>query len=102
MHELNAKVVKMIGTKYPKLRTMIRNHPYTKVVGMGVVKCLLKDMKMRADAVSEELLKELLEKGIDLYHKEEERIKDFSVTEHKQQVIREALKDYAESRLAAG
>ncbi len=99
MHELNAKVVKIIGTKYPRLRTMIRNHPYTKVVGMGVVKCLLDDMQMTPDTVSDELLEEMVEQGIVLYHENEEEIKAISVLEHKRRVLCDALKQIAEKHL---
>ncbi|BDY12028.1 hypothetical protein [Hydrogenimonas cancrithermarum] len=95
MHELNARVVKIIGTKYPRLRTMIRNHPYTKIVGMGVVKCLLDDMHMTSDEVSDELLTEMIERGIELYHEKEDEIKEIPVLEHKRHVLCDYLQRVA-------
>ncbi len=101
MHELNARVVKIIGRKYPRLRTMIRNHPYTKVVGMGVVKCLLDDMQMSPETVSDTLLEEMIDEGITLYHENEEEIRSIPVLEHKRRVLCDALKRAAEKHLEA-
>ncbi len=101
MHELNAKVVKIIGTKYPRLRTMIRNHPYTKIVGMGVVKCLLDDMQMTTDTITDALLEEMIDEGIALYHEKEEEIRSIPVIEHKRRVLCDALKEIAEKHLEA-
>ncbi|WP_201353144.1 hypothetical protein [Hydrogenimonas urashimensis] len=104
MHQLNAKVVKIIGTKYPRLRTMIRNHPYTKIVGMSVVKCLLEEMQMKIEAISDDLLEEMLDKGIALYHENEEEIRSIPVIEHKRRVLCDGLRQFAEEHLesAAG
>ena len=99
IHELNGRVIKIIGTKYPGLRHMIRNHPYTKVVGIGVMKCLLDDMHMTPDEISDELLTEMIEKGIELYHEKEDEINDTPVLEQKRKVLCNSLKQIATSHL---
>ncbi len=99
MHELNAKVVKIIGTKYPKLRTMIRNHPYTKIVGMSVVKCLLDNLQMTTETISDQLLENMIDRGIALYHEREEEIRSIPVIEHKRRVLCDELTQFAEKHL---
>jgi|GEM_PF-1505596 len=99
IRELNARVVKILGTKYPRLRTMIRNHPYTKIVGMSVVKCLLDSMHMTPDEISDELLTEMLEKGIELYHEKENEIREIPVLEHKRRVLCSSLQKIAATHL---
>ncbi|RUM45994.1 MAG: hypothetical protein DSY46_01235 [Hydrogenimonas sp.] len=101
MHELNARVVKIIGTKYPRLRPMIRNHPYTKVVGLSVIKCLVDVMQMQPEEISDELLVEMVEKGIDLYHAREEEIKAIPVLEHKRRLLCSLLQEIATNHVEA-
>ena len=87
MHTLNARIIKIIGTKYPQLRNVIRNHAYSKVVGMGIVKCLLDEMQMLPAKITDTLLEEMIEKGIALYHEKEEEIRSIPVLEHKRRVL---------------
>ena len=87
MYELHGRIIKIIGTKYPHLRHMIRNHPYTKVVGIGIMKCLLDDMKMSSDEISDELLTEMIERGIELYHEKEDEINSIPVLEQKRKFL---------------
>ncbi|WP_456453023.1 hypothetical protein [Hydrogenimonas sp.] len=101
IHELNARIVKIIGTKYPRLRTMIRNHPYTKIVGMGIAKCLVDDMGMQESEISDALLEEMVDKGIALYHENEAEIKEIPVLEHKRRVLCDRLKTIATEHLEA-
>ena len=101
INELNGKIVKIVGTKYPRLRRMIRNHPYTKVVGIAVAKCLTEEMGMRPEEIGDELLEEMVEKGIALYHEKEEEIAEIPVLEQKRRVLCEGLKAIAREHLEA-
>jgi hypothetical protein len=101
MNALNARVIKIIGTKYPNLRSVIRNHPYTKVVGMGVVKCLLDDMNMSPEEITDALLEEMVDKGIALYQEKEEEIKEIPVLEQKRRVLCDHLLQIATAHLEA-
>ncbi|WP_456390409.1 hypothetical protein [Hydrogenimonas sp.] len=98
---LNARVIKIIGTKFPHLRNMIRNHPYSKVVGMGVVKCLIEDMHMPQEKITDALLEEMIDKGIALYHENEEEIKKIPVLEHKRRVLCDHLRQIATEYIQA-
>jgi hypothetical protein len=99
IHELNGRVIKILGTKYPRLRHLIRNHPYSKIVGIGVIKCLLEDMHMTSDEISDNLLKDMVERGIELYHENENKIDEFSVLEQKRKFLCKLLKQIAENHL---
>ena len=99
-HDLNARMIKIVGTKYPRLRSMIRNHPYTKIVGMSVIKCLTEEIGMSPDAIDDELLTHLIEQGIRLYHEHEESIRMSDVLEHKRRMLCEGLKTAAQEHLA--
>ncbi len=101
INELNGKIVKIVGTKYPRLRRMIRNHPYTKIVGIGVAKCLIEELGMTLEEITDELLEEMVEKGIALYHQMEEKIAEIPVLEQKRRVLCEGLKAIAQEHLEA-
>jgi len=92
MNELNGRVVKIIGTKYPHLRHLIRNHPYTKIVGIGIIKCLIDELKMDTDEITDELLTEMVEKGIKIYHEKESEINETPVLEQKRKILCNLLK----------
>ena len=100
--ELNARIVKIIGTRYPRLRKMIRNHPYTKIVGAGIIKCLTDDMGMQNDEIDDALLEAMVDRGIALYHEREEQIQQMPVLEHKRKLLCEDLKQTATQLIAAG
>ena len=80
-------VVKIVGTKYPELRRMIRNHPYVKIVGIGILKCL----EDKSQPTDEERLAYLIDRGIELYHRLEEDIKATAVLEEKRRLLCEHL-----------
>ncbi|MCF6201451.1 MAG: hypothetical protein L3J42_04930 [Hydrogenimonas sp.] len=80
-NELTSRVVKTIVAKHPNLRSMVRNHPYSKVVGMAVVKCIEEKLKMEPDDVSDELLEEMIDKGIEFYCTNEDKILQTPVVE---------------------
>lgn len=101
MKDLNGRIVKIVGTKYPRLRSMIRNHPYTKVVGIGVAKCLMEEMGLTMEEISDELLEEMVERGIALYHEKEQEIAEIPVLEQKRRVLCEGLKAIAREHLEA-
>ncbi len=100
-NELTSRVVKKIVTKHPNLRSMVRNHPYSKVVGMAVVKCLEERLGMEPDSVSDELLEEMIEKGIELYCEKEDELRQTSVIEQRRHMLCDHLHKIATEHLAA-
>jgi len=63
------------------------------------MKCLLDDMQMTLDEISDELLTEMIEKGIELYHEKEDEINEIPVLEQKRKVLCKSLKQIATSHL---
>ncbi|BBG65725.1 hypothetical protein NNO_1022 [Hydrogenimonas sp.] len=100
-NELTSRVVKKIVTKHPNIRSMVRNHPYAKVVGMAVVKCLEDRLGMESDSVSDELLEEMVEKGIELYCEKEEHLKRTPVVEQRRKLLCDHLHKIAMEHMAA-
>ncbi len=100
-NELTSRVIKSIVSRHPNLRPMVRNHPYGKVVGMAVVKCLEERMGLESDAVSDELLEEMIEKGIDLYCEKEEELQRTPVVEQRRKMLCDHLHSIAQEHLAA-
>ncbi|NPA29934.1 MAG: hypothetical protein GXO33_07115 [Epsilonproteobacteria bacterium] len=97
--DIYARIVKIIGTRYPRLRPMIRNHPYTKIVGIAIAKCLLDEMRLSAGQIDDATLETVVDKGIALYHAHEEELKNLDVLAHKRALLCEEIKQIALSSL---
>ncbi len=98
-NELTSRVVKTIVSKYPNLRSMVRNHPYSKVVGMAVVKCIEEKLGMDPESVSDELLEEMVEKGIEFYCEKEDELRQTAVVEQRRKYLCEHLHKIAQEHL---
>ncbi len=96
---INARIVKIIGTLYPRLRTMIRNHPYVKVVGISLANCLQECVGTDKREIDDAMLETLLKEGIAIYHAHEKEIQSISVLERKRNKLCELFRPVLEERL---
>ncbi len=87
-----AKIVKIIGTRYPRLRTMIRNHPYVKIVGISIANCLEECFKQKEYLFKEGILEKMVEEGIAVYEKFKIEIDRAPTLEQKRHIVCERLK----------
>ncbi len=98
--KLTSRVIKTIVMKHPNIRSMVRNHPYAKIVGMAVIKCLEKKIGIESDCVSDELLEEMIEKGIDFYNEKEELLRRIPVMEQRRNLLCNHLYEIASKYLS--
>ncbi len=99
--ELTSRVVKTIVTKHPNIRSMVRNHPYSKVVGMAVVKCLEERLGLEPESVSDELLEEMIEKGIEFYCEKEDQMRNTPVVGQRRKLLCDHLHKIAQEHLTS-
>ncbi len=98
--ELNSRVIKTIVGRHPNIRSMVRNHPYGKIVGVAVVKCLEDRLGLENEHISDEMLEEMIDKGIRLYDEKREKFDEAPVLEQKRKLLCDHLYEVAQEHLS--
>lgn len=80
-------IVQLLATDYPKLKNMIRNHAYMKIVGIATAKHLTETLQMDEKDIDNALLQGYLERGIQYFESSHEDLRQCATLDHKRQRV---------------